>query len=139
MFDQRGLPMQLLMVLLVLLVLFGLFRFFEWKSLFYPAHRLDATPANVGLPFEEVNFVAEDGVALHGWWIPGEDQKGTLIFCHGNAGNISHRVGWARDLHTTGWNLFLFDYRGYGKSRGIPSEQGTYKDCLLYTSDAADE
>ena len=121
--------MNLLTVILVPVLLFGLFRLFEWKSLYYPTRSLDVTPSDVDLAFEEVNFVAEDGVRLHGWWIPGESGKGTILFCHGNGGNISHRVGWARELHETGWNLFLFDYRGYGKSRGFPTEKGTYRDA----------
>mgnify|MGYP003586132247 CR=1 FL=1 len=104
-------------------------RYFEWRNLYYPARELQDTPADAGLEYEDVAFVAEDGVALHGWWIPCEKACGTVLHCHGNAGNIGDRVYLAADLHRLGVNVFLFDYRGYGRSRGIPTEQGTYRDA----------
>ncbi len=112
-----------------LALIWFLVRFFEWKSLYFPMRGMAADPAAAGLEFEDVDFVAEDGVRLHGWWIPHPAARGTILHCHGNAGNISHRVGLARDLHELGVNVFLFDYRGYGRSRGLPGEQGTYRDA----------
>ncbi|MBN1268262.1 MAG: alpha/beta hydrolase [Kiritimatiellae bacterium] len=114
----------------LLLVLLWLYlRYFEWKNLYYPARRLEATPADMTLAYEDVAFVAEDGCRLHGWWIPHERARGTVIVCHGNAGNIGDRVWLASDFHRLGLNVFLFDYRGYGLSRGLPTEQGTYRDA----------
>lgn len=104
-------------------------RWFEWKSLYVPSRVIDATPAEVGLAFEDVDFVAEDGVRLHGWWIPNPQARGTILYCHGNGNNIANRVELCRDLHELGVNIFIFDYRGYGRSRGWSTEQGTYRDA----------
>ena len=104
-------------------------RFFEWRNLYYPAHEIDATPSVFGLQYEDVNFISEDGRMLHGWWIPHPQARGTVLHCHGNAGNIGDRAWMAADLYRLKVNVFLFDYRGYGESRGLPTEQGTYRDA----------
>lgn len=104
-------------------------RWFEWRNLFYPVRTLSTTPKDMGLEFEEITFVTEDDVRLQGWWIPHEKARGTIIHCHGNAGNIGDRVWMAADFHRLGVNVFLFDYRGYGASKGIPTEKGTYRDA----------
>ena len=104
-------------------------RWLERKSLYYPTRELEATPELLKLRFEDITFVAEDGVVLHGWWLPCANARGTVIHCHGNAGNISHRLDLAADLHRLGVNVFLFDYRGYGRSRGRPTERGLYRDA----------
>ena len=122
-----GLLLARVAVVLVLLVL--AVRWFEWRSLFAPSRTLVDTPAREGLAFEEVWFVAEDARALHGWWIPHPEARGTILYCHGNASNIGNRIGLARDLHRLRVNVFLFDYRGYGRSKGWPTEQGTYRDA----------
>ena len=121
--------MILLRILFWVLVLWLLARWFEWRSLYAPSRVLDATPAKLGLAYEDVDFVAEDGVRLHGWWIPHPEARGTILYCHGNGLNIANRIGLCRDLHGLGVNVFIFDYRGYGRSRGRPSEQGTYRDA----------
>lgn len=105
------------------------FRWFEWKNLYYPDRKMDATPADVGLRFEEIWFVAEDGARLHGWWIPHPEARGTVIHLHGNAGNISSRIWIPADLNRLKLNVFLFDYRGYGRSKGFPREKGLYRDA----------
>jgi uncharacterized protein len=104
-------------------------RYFEWRNVFYPSHHMQGTPADFNLAYEDVTFISEDGRLLHGWWIPYDHARGTIIHCHGNAGNISDRTWLAADLHRLGVNVFLFDYRGYGQSRGMPTEQGTYRDA----------
>ena len=86
------------------------------------------TPATVRLEYEDVFFAAADGTKLHGWYLPGEAGKPMVIFCHGNAGNISHRVDNLRLLRELGLGVFIFDYRGYGQSEGQASEEGTYSD-----------
>ena len=113
----------------VLLVLYGLLRLFEWKSLYFPRANIDATPALLGLAFEDITLITEDGVQLNGWWLPHPNARGAIIHCHGNAGNLGHRVELAADLHRLGLNVFLFDYRGYGRSHGWPSERGLYRDA----------
>lgn len=102
---------------------------FEWHNLFKPTRRITTTPADKGLDFEDVTFVAEDGRFLHGWWIPHPEATGTILYCHGNADCLSGRVDLCADLHQLGVNIFIFDYRGYGRSRGIPTERGLYKDA----------
>jgi len=105
------------------------FRWLERKNLYHPLRELEATPAALKLRFEDITFVAEDGVRLHGWWLPCAHARGTVIHCHGNAGNISHRLDLAADLLRLDVNVFLFDYRGYGRSRGRPTEPGLYRDA----------
>jgi fermentation-respiration switch protein FrsA (DUF1100 family) len=101
----------------------------EQRYVYFPDRVLLATPAAVGLPFEEARFTAADGVRLHGWYLPGEAGRPLVLFCHGNAGNISHRLESLRLLHELGLAVFIFDYRGYGQSESTPSETGTYADA----------
>lgn len=115
--------------LLVLLAAWGGVRWLEWKSTYYPSRGLWCTPADAGLGFEDVEFVSEDARRLHGWWIPVEEEAPTILVCHGNAGNIADRVWLAKDFARLGVNIFLFDYRGYGKSSGFPTERGLYRDA----------
>jgi hypothetical protein len=101
----------------------------EQRYIYFPDRQLVATPAAVVLAYEEVRFVADDGTALHGWYLPGEADRPLVVFCHGNAGNISHRLESLHLLHGLGLSVFIFDYRGYGQSEGTPSEEGTYADA----------
>jgi fermentation-respiration switch protein FrsA (DUF1100 family) len=94
-----------------------------------PSRTLTATPAQVGLAFESVDFRATDGIRLNGWFVPAENARGVLLFFHGNAGNISHRLASLRIFNALGLSTFIFDYRGYGRSEGKPTEQGTYLDA----------
>jgi fermentation-respiration switch protein FrsA (DUF1100 family) len=101
----------------------------ENRMIFQPAASLEKSPADVGLEFEEIFFSTRDNVRLHGWFVPHRDAKSTLVWFHGNAGNISHRVDNLKLLHErVKVNVFIFDYRGYGRSEGRPSEEGTYLD-----------
>jgi len=102
----------------------------ETRMIFYPSRSWAATPAAVGLGYRDVELVARDGVRLHGWWVPAKAGAGavTVLFLHGNAGNISHRLEKLVMLHELGANVLLLDYRGYGRSEGEPSEEGTYRD-----------
>jgi len=103
--------------------------FSEKGIVFFPDPVLIGTPADYGLEYEEVFFTAEDGVKLHGWWVP---QPGAPLFLwfHGNAGNISHRLDNLKLLwDRVGVQVFIFDYREYGKSQGRISREGTYKDA----------
>jgi len=102
----------------------------ERQMIFYPSRSLTATPAAVGLGYRDLELVASDGVRLHGWFVPARGGEGavTVLFLHGNAGNISHRLEKLVLLHELGVNVLLLDYRGYGRSEGEPSEVGTYRD-----------
>ncbi len=98
------------------------------RLLYFPSRMLTASPAHLGLRFEPVSFDTEDGETLDGWWIPAEPERAVLLFCHGNAGNISHRLESVEVFHRLGLSVLLFDYRGYGQSTGRPSEAGLYRD-----------
>ena len=78
----------------------------------------------IPLPIQEVWFKAEDGVKLHGWYVPHEEAEASFLFFHGNAGNLSHRTENVFFLYNLKLNVFIFDYRGYGKSEGDPDERG---------------
>ena len=94
-----------------------------------PGRALAATPARIGLHFDELALATEDGVRLHGWWVPAPNARLTLAHFHGNAGNIGDRLEMLRLLHALDVNVLLFDYRGYGQSEGAPSEAGLYRDA----------
>ena len=102
---------------------------FQSRFIFFPERRIMATPGQVGLEFEDVAFLTADGNILSGWFIPAEEQKGVILFCHGNAGNISHRLDSIILFHHLRLSTFIFDYRGYGKSQGKITEVGTYADA----------
>jgi fermentation-respiration switch protein FrsA (DUF1100 family) len=87
------------------------------------------TPKDAGLDYETVWLTAEDGVRLEAWYVPAPAARGAALHAHGNAGNIAHRVDYALLFHRLGYSLLLFEYRGYGRSEGKPSEEGTYADA----------
>jgi fermentation-respiration switch protein FrsA (DUF1100 family) len=95
-----------------------------------PSRQVDATPADIGLAFEAVRLATADGETLAGWFIPAPAARGTLLYLHGNGGNIGHRLDQIAVFHRLGLNIFIIDYRGYGASSGEPSENGTYQDAL---------
>lgn len=119
-------------VALIFVVLGVLVRFttlVDRYLIFFPQRDLDGTLADRGLEFKDVFFEASDGVRLHGWFVPGTTDK-TIVWFHGNAGNIGHRVDNIAELHNRlGVSIFIFDYRGYELSDGSPSEKGTYLDA----------
>jgi uncharacterized protein len=110
----------------------------ENRFLYFPVRRLDASPADYALPYEEIRVTTSDGVRLHGWWIQAGGHRVVLLF-HGNAGNVSHRLDRARLFaERLGVDLFLVDWRGYGRSEGKPSEAGLYRDGLAIYDAARD-
>jgi len=122
-----------LMIVVGVYVAFTTLLFFNQDRLLFlpgvPSREIDATPRAVGLPFESVTLTTADGERLDAWLIPVEASRATLLFCHGNAGNISHRLDSLRLFHDLGLTTLIFDYRGYGRSTGTPSEPGTYRDA----------
>lgn len=119
-------------IALVLAVLLMLLRWFEHKQTYHPTRTLDANGAELGRAWEDVTFAAADGVSLNGWFFPGDTNSPrariAVLLCHGNGGNISHRLDLYEVLLASGVSVFAFDYRGYGRSAGRPSEAGTYLD-----------
>lgn len=93
-----------------------------------PGRTLVTTPASRGMDYEDVSIVTSDGVRLHGWFIAGQSSR-VLLFFHGNAGNISHRLDSIRQFHELGLSVLIIDYRGYGQSEGRATEKGLYRDA----------
>lgn len=99
------------------------------KLVYFPGPAPRATPADSGLEFRELELCATDGVRLFGWFLPASAARGAVLVSHGNAGSIELRIELAQAYLALGWSVLLYDYRGYGKSTGSPSEQGTYRDA----------
>jgi fermentation-respiration switch protein FrsA (DUF1100 family) len=125
----RDITIQVFKWIALLALLWVFLRWFEWRSVFIPYRRVENTPADFYQRFEDVTLTTTDGVKINGWYVPQLNAKRTVLFCHGNAGNIGHRFEKLLILRDLGVNVFIFDYRGYGRSEGWPSEQGTYKDA----------
>lgn len=126
-------PMLILFIGLLLityLILAAVLYIMQPKLLYSPSEEVFSIPHEIGLDFEDVIFKSSDGFDLSGWYIPAKKPKFTVLFCHGNGGNISHRLDSINIFHNLGLNCFVFDYRGYGNSRGKPSEEGTYTDAM---------
>jgi len=93
-----------------------------------PGRTLTMTPADIGLNYQDVSVETSDGVTLHGWFVDGQSSR-VLLFFHGNAGNISHRLDSIRQFQGLGLSVFIIDYRGYGQSEGRTTEKGIYRDA----------
>jgi uncharacterized protein len=110
------------------------FLWFRQESLVFlpgiPSRQLAATPQDIGLDYEALRIATADGEELDAWFLPAREERAVLLFFHGNAGNISHRLDSLRIFHGLGLSVLIFDYRGYGQSTGRPTEQGTYEDAL---------
>lgn len=103
--------------------------FLQSRLIYFPSRGYEYTPADVGLVYEDLALIADDGVKIAAWYIAGSGARGSLIFCHGNAGNMADRMVDITTLHHMGFNVLMFDYRGYGSSEGSPTETGTYLDA----------
>ena len=102
---------------------------FQKHLIYFPDKQLVFTPDIALLEYEDIYMQTRDGLKIHGWYIPADSAERVLIFCHGNAGNISHRIASIQIFHQLGLNILIFDYRGFGRSEGTPDEQGTYLDA----------
>ncbi|UCE67205.1 MAG: alpha/beta hydrolase [Candidatus Zixiibacteriota bacterium] len=114
-----------LVYILIILLLF----FFQSRLVFFPRKEIIMTPDLTGLAYEDIYFITEDRVELNGWFIPSDSVRAVILFCHGNAGNISHRMETIKLFNDLDLSVFIFDYRGFGGSAGRPSENGTYIDA----------
>ncbi|MFH1902356.1 MAG: alpha/beta hydrolase [Candidatus Omnitrophota bacterium] len=104
-------------------------KYLEKKSVFFPAKEIEFTPAAIGLSFEDVYLNTADNIQINGWFISQEEAKYTILFLHGNGGNIGDRLEKIKMFYEMGVNMFIIDYRGYGNSKGKPHEKGIYKDA----------
>ncbi len=104
-------------------------RYIERATLFVPFKDVLTTPKNLNLVFSDVYFQTPDLKRINAWFVPFQDARKTVYFLHGNAGNLSHRLEKIKVFHDIGLNVFIIDYRGYGKSSGSPNEAGVYIDA----------
>lgn len=125
----------MLRLILIVAACYGLFvvivYFMQSRMLYLPdvpGRALTLTPTDIGLDYEDISIETTDGVTLHGWFIAGQSSQ-LLLFFHGNAGNISHRLDSIRQFQNLGLSVFIIDYRGYGRSEGRATERGIYRDA----------
>jgi fermentation-respiration switch protein FrsA (DUF1100 family) len=127
-------PVKWVYWVFILVLAAGCFYLFYVKIenffVFFPQKAFDFTPQELRITYQDVYFETEDGKRLHGWFFPLEGESPVILFFHGNAGNISHRLDNIDRLLKKGLQVFIFDYRGYGRSEGRPSEKGIYRDGL---------
>ncbi len=121
---------EIFMVLFIAYSALGLTLYFMQPWFLYsPVREVPYTPEELGLNFEKVIFKSSDGLMLSGWYIPAKRSERTVLFCHGNGGNMTHCLDTINILYNMGLDCFIFDYRGYGNSEGKPSEEGTHLDA----------
>lgn len=110
-----------------------MFRWFEYSQIYHPTREWETSAADLGRPFEDIFITAADGVRLSAWFFPADKSSPrrhiAMVICHGNGGNISHRLPMSQAFLGLGVNVLLLDYRGYGHSEGTLSEEGTYQDA----------
>lgn len=113
------------LVLFILLVFLGQ----EWV-IYSPRSEVESTPADVGLSYQEEMLTTSDGESIYAWFVPGDEEKPVVLFCHGNASTVSDEshLKLLQVLNDLGFSSIVFDYRGFGKSSGSPGEKGTYRD-----------
>jgi hypothetical protein len=134
---------KLLLRIFIILVaaylgILGLVYLGQGMMIYFPDDEITGTPDDIGLAYEDVVFTTTDGVRITGWYIPAlqgnpagptTSERATVLFCHGNAGNISTWLNRIVLFNKMNLSTLVFDYRGYGKSWGSPSENGTYLDA----------
>ncbi|MDH3671539.1 MAG: alpha/beta hydrolase [Gammaproteobacteria bacterium] len=126
----NGIALIALTLVAAYLILATLLYVFQDGLIYYPARQLVVTPNQFGLDYEPVSLETEDGVRLSAWYLEANPTpRGVLLFFHGNAGNISHRIVSLQLFNRLGLSTFIIDYRGFGESEGKPSEAGTYLDA----------
>lgn len=121
---------SLIFIIVAVWVLTSLYLYvFQTKYVYFPFREIVLTPRDAGLAFEEVRLTTSDDIIIHGWFVPHDQPRATLLFLHGNGGNISHRIEKLIMYHRLGLAVLIIDYRGYGRSQGSPGETGTYRDA----------
>lgn len=126
---KRMLQSAIFIIVSVWVLLSVMFHFFQEHFIYFPQSEIVVTPDVISLDYEELTLTTSDGIEINAWWIPHSNARATLLFLHGNAGNISHRLDSINIFHQLGFSVLIIDYRGYGKSTGKPSEEGTYIDA----------
>ena len=122
---------SIILIIIFILLFCVVLLMIEDKMIYFPAKYPEGiwNPGDYGVITEDAYFKTDDGLMLHGWFVPSNENKITLLWFHGNAGNLSHRLENIKLLHELNINVFIFDYRGYGRSEGkLPSEKTIYLD-----------
>ncbi len=99
------------------------------RLVYFPYRQIICTPADIRLQYEDITMKTSDGLNLNAWFVPAKSPTGTVLFCHGNGGNICYSLDVIETLNKLNLNVLIFDYRGYGRSEGSPTENGTYTDA----------
>jgi fermentation-respiration switch protein FrsA (DUF1100 family) len=124
---------RMLTALVTVAIAYGLFVLLIYvaqdRLVYFPIRELTATPRTLGFDYDDVSLTTEDDVRLHGWFVAAPSARATILHFHGNGGNISHRLERIAIFRRLGLSVLLIDYRGYGRSEGAPSEEGTYRDA----------
>lgn len=117
-------------LLFLLFAVYAVYLYFnQSKYVYFPTYEIVSTPSDAGLFYEDIMLETSDGINISAWYIPSENPRGTVLFFHGNGGNISHRIEFIEMFYSINLSTFIIDYRGYGKSEGVPTEEGTYLDA----------
>ena len=124
----RALVVVSLSLAAMLVALVAVVRWLEPRLAFFPSAGEDATPRDFGIDFEPVSILTRDGQHLHGWWFHHPSPRASILYFHGNGGNLSMWTPILAGIANRGYELLAFDYRGYGLSDGRPTEQGLYRD-----------
>ena len=109
--------------------LFLLIKYLEHNSVFFPGKVIQSTPDQMGLKYEDLYLTTSDGVKINAWLVKKSPEAATIIFAHGNAGAMGERIMKIKFFHDLGLNVLIFDYRGYARSQGRPTEKGIYLDA----------
>ncbi len=125
----RRVRSALILVLLTCATLWVVVRWLQPKMAFFPSTGVQRTPASAGISFDNLEITTSDGVRLHGWWMEHAAPRATVIYWHGNGGNLSLWLDVLADIHRCGFSVLAVDYRGYGTSAGAPTERGIYLDA----------
>ncbi len=126
---RRALRTVLVPLLVAYVLLCSCVAAMQRKLTYFPSEAVTMTPAQYGMPSEDVRLATDDGLALAAWWIPADDARGAVLLCHGNGGNRANVLPIARALHERDFHVLAFDYRGYGGNPGAPSEDGLRSDA----------
>lgn len=127
---KMGTLLNIIIVLFCLYIIVCVLGYFAQPFVtYFPSRKIFSTPQTLGLEYEQLNLTTSDGVRISGWFVPAKDAQFTVLYCHGNGGNLSYYLENAAFLNRLNLNCLLFDYRGYGESEGKPTEKGTYLDA----------
>ncbi len=127
--SRRMIATPLIIIAGVYIVICAYVYFFQNRFIYYPTRDIEVTPDAVGMAYEDVFLDVSPADRINGWYIPGRPDRRTVLFLHGNGGNIGHRVSHLQFLRSLGVSVLIIDYRGYGRSNGSPSEENLYADA----------